>query len=422
MRFPDLIPRDVNTGSLEPRDAALANMIVEHGVRRWRTLEFILESLSGHKSHEIEPRLRAVLLGGAAQLLLLDRVPAHAVLDESVAWAKRYIRPGAGGMVNAVLRKVARARGSQVEGAWDHHLDSVPLSEGGMLRLEGVELPEHGRRRLGIACSLPNALLARWETLYEDPTDVSLHTLCRAPTLLYVKHANDTVDADELSLHQSDDHRVFDGGRTQLSELLERDKGIWVQDPGSSATLGNLTLAQPPCQIIDLCAGQGTKTRQLRAMFPEAEIIACEIDLQRLKSLREQFRQDARVRVEHVSDMNDRYAQHADLILTDVPCSNTGVLARRLEARYRPIDTQLKRLVETQRTIIAHAYEMLKSDGALVYATCSVEVEENEGNAQWACAELGLTIEHLQRVEPSGCPGDQPSTYRDASFATVMRR
>ncbi|MFG0315440.1 MAG: transcription antitermination factor NusB, partial [Phycisphaerales bacterium] len=187
-RFPDLLPSEINTGSLEPRDASLAIAIADASVRRWRTLEFIIETVSGHASYEIEPRLRAVLLGGAAQLLLLDRVPPHAILDESVSWAKRHIRPGAGGMVNAVLRKVARVRGEQIEDAWEHHLDAIPLSEGGMLRLNGVELPEHGRRRLGIACSLPNALLQRWEAMYSDPTLQAMHTICKPPTILYSKH------------------------------------------------------------------------------------------------------------------------------------------------------------------------------------------------------------------------------------------
>lgn len=422
MRFPDLIPRDINTGNLEPRDAGLAIMIVEQSVRRWRTLEYIIETLSGHKSHEIEPRMRAALLGGAAQLLLLDRVPAHAILDETVAWAKRHIRPGAGGMVNAVLRKVARVRGEWIDASWDHHLDSIPLSEGGMVRLEGIELPENGRRRLGIACSLPNALIARWETMYEDPTGASLHTLCKPPTIIYTRHAETSTEIPESIVHESTDHRVFNGGRAQLLEVLGADPGIWVQDPASSATLGQLELERTPGKIIDLCAGQGTKTRQLRAMFPGSEIIACEIDPARIKTLREQFREDDGVRVEHVSEMNHRYTGWADLILTDVPCTNTGVLARRVEARYRPIDAQVKRLVQTQRTIVSHAFEMLGDGGNLVYATCSVEVEENEGNAQWASDEHGLVLEHLQRIEAKGLPGDEPSAYRDASFAAVLRK
>jgi 16S rRNA (cytosine967-C5)-methyltransferase len=397
-------------------------MIVEQSVRRWRTLEYILEAVSGHRSHELQPRMRAVLLGGAAQLLLLDRVPPHAILDESVSWAKRYVRQGAGGMVNAVLRKVARVRGEFIDANWDHHIDAIPLSEGGILQLQGLELPEHGRRRLGIACSIQSSLLSRWETMYEDPTGHAMHTLFKAPTVLFAAHAHGTLPTEFVSAHESENHRVFEGSRSQLSHLLSEHPDVWVQDPASSATLSKLDLPVPPKRVIDLCAGQGTKTKQLRAMFPQAEIVACEVDAKRLRVLREQFETDSGVRVIHVSDMTDSFAGWADFVLTDVPCSNTGVLARRLEARYRPVDKQLARLVETQRAIGEHAIAVLEDRGTLVYATCSVEIEENEGNVDWIHKNHGLELIHQQRIEPRGEPGDAPEQYQDASFAAVLRK
>jgi 16S rRNA (cytosine967-C5)-methyltransferase len=343
------------------------------------------------------------------------------VLDESVSWAKRYIRIGAGGMVNAILRKVASVRGEQTDAPWDHHLDSIPLSEGGSLFLNGVELPEHGRRRLGVACSLPAALLTRWETMQDDPTAWAMHTLVKPPTTIWTGHAKQVPESELLEAHESPDHRMFNGNRQQLIALLESHPDIWVQDPASSATLNRLELDTPPAQIIDLCAGQGTKTRQLRAMFPESEIIACEIDPKRLGVLRALFENDDRVRVVHVEKVGTQFSEWADLVLADVPCSNTGVLARRVEARYRPIDAQLKRLVQTQQAIIKTATDLLRPGGTLLYATCSVEVEENESNAHWASEELGLDLLEASRVEVAAQPGDSPSIYRDASFAAQLR-
>lgn len=421
-RFPDLLPSEINTGDLEARDASLAHAIVDAAVRRWRTLEFVLEAVSGHKSYELEPRMRGVLLGGAAQLLLLDRVPAHAVLDESVGWAKHHIRPGAGGMVNAVLRKVALARGEHLDLAWAHHTDTIPLSEGGSLALNGVELPEDGRRRLGVACSLPDALLRRWESYETDPTPWALHTLCKPPTIVCIRHATGFEAVEGLSEHESRDHRVFEGPRRALLELLEAHPDLWVQDPASTATLAGLKVDEPPARIIDLCAGQGTKTRQLHSMFPHAEILACEVDKARLQALKDQFAGSDQISVVPVRALDERTAAWASLVLADVPCSNTGVLARRVEARVRPVDRQLKRLIETQREIIAHAVALLEPGGLLVYATCSVEIEENEAQVQWACAHLGLDLIELQRVEPRGLPGEPPRGYRDASFAAYLRK
>lgn len=420
-RFPDLLPSEINTGVLDPRDASLAHAIVDASLRRWRTLEYILEQLSGHRSFELEPRMRAVLLSGAAQLLLLDRVPPHAVLDESVSWAKRHIRPGAGGMVNAVLRKVARVRGEKLEEPWAHHIDSIPLSEGGILLLNGIELPEDGRKRLGIACSLPDALLARWETLRDDPTPLALHTLCKAPTFICTRYARSTIEHDDLQMHESGDHMVFTGSRQTLVSLLDTRPDVWVQDPASTATLGQLELQEPPARIIDLCAGQGTKTRQLRAMFPEAELIACDVDPKRMGTLREQFRDDPGTRVMHASEIGDRCAGWGELVLADVPCSNTGVLARRIEARYRPVDEQLKRLIDTQRSILSVARSLLAPSGTLLYATCSIEREENEENAQWASSSLGLEPIATHRVDPQGLPGEAINAYRDGAFSGSMR-
>ena len=420
-RYPDLLPQEINSGDLDARDASLAHAIADASIRRWRTLEFILESVSGHQSHELEPRMRGVLLGGAAQLLLLDRVPPHAILDESVSWAKRHIRHGAGGMVNAVLRKVAQVRGEHLPQPWEHHTDSIPLSEGGSLALNGIELPEHGRRRLGIACSLPDALLRRWETLYEDPTSAAMHTILKPPTIVCTKYAS-TIDEDApLAPHDSPDHRVFEGHRQELLTLLRANEDLWVQDPASSSTLSNLKLDTAPERVIDLCAGHGTKTRQLRAMYPHAEIIACEIDKNRLQSLNIQFRDNPQVRVVPAKGLDERAIAWASLVLTDVPCSNTGVLSRRVEARSRPIDAQIKRLVATQREILKQASTLLEPGGTLVYATCSIEVEENEAQAQWASEELGLDLIDLQRVDAIGQPGDEPKSYRDASFAAYMR-
>lgn len=419
-RYPDLIPSEINTGTLDPRDASLSHAIVDAAVRRWRTLEFVLESVSNHRSHELEPRMRGVLLGGAAQLLLLDRVPPHAVLDESVNWAKKYIRPGAGGMVNAVLRKVALARGEQRPEPWAHHLDAIPLSEGGMLELLGIELPENGRRRLGLACALPDALLRRWETLYEDPTPPALHTLCRAPTIICTRYADAPPEDDDLQDHDSPDHLIFKGARQQLLSLLEANPGVWVQDPASTATLGRLELDRTPERVIDLCAGQGTKTRQLRAMYPEATIVACDVEPARLSTLRETYRDDPMVQVMHADDVLEKYKGWASLVLTDVPCSNTGVLARRIEARSRPIEAQLGRLVETQRAILKNARGLVEPGGVLVYATCSVETEENEDNARWASETLGLELVEMHRVEPVGQPGDGAAVYRDGAFAARL--
>tara|TARA_R110002073_G_scaffold239285_1_gene400744 strand:+ start:283854 stop:285224 length:1371 start_codon:yes stop_codon:yes gene_type:complete len=415
-KMPDLSLSDLNTGSLDVRDASLAHAIVDAVLTRWLTLDYIITGLSGKNLSEQEPRMQAVLLGGAAQLLLMDRVPPHAVIDESVEWAKTTIRPGAGGMVNAVLRKVSRTKGERTD-SWNHHLDSIPLSDGTGLMLQGIELPANGRTRLVSACSLPTQLIRKWEKQFEDPTQQALHTLSKAPTIINVKQARNPDDISDLGVHQSPNHKVYTGRRADLIDLLSSRSDLWVQDSASSRVVDELKFENDPKIIIDFCAGQGTKTRQLRARFPHSELIATDVDEKRLAKLSDVFIDDEQVRILHVDQIMNRELGFADLVLADVPCSNTGVLARRREARYRPMRQQLARITPTQQEIAGNAYSLLKSGGRLVYSTCSLEAEENEVQAEWISSQLNMSQIDGHRATPQGLPGGEACHYTDGSFS-----
>ncbi len=416
--FPDLLPLAPETSHLDPRDQGLAQTIVREGVVRWLTLTHVIESLSDRKLGSIEPAMRAVLIGGAAQLLFLDRVPPHAVIDESVEWAKRSIRRGAGGMVNAILRKVARARTERDPS----DPDAIPLANGAMRGVEGVEWPEDPITRLSKLYSLPKQTLRRWMT--HDSGSIGAlasHSIVRAPVLVTCDDWSKVGDSDLLTPHQSDTHRVFEGSQSELVTLLEAHPTLRVQDPSSASVVGGLPDLSGGV-VVDLCAGQGTKTRQLRSKYPNATIFACEVDDSRLRSLEKVFSGDEQVRVIHAGRLAQALGDdRASLVLTDVPCSNTGVLARRAEARYRGMTDQLSRLVELQRQIIDNACSLVRPGGVLAYSTCSIEREENEDRIQEVLDRPNTTRVHEHRVAPNGLPGDPPSVYHDGSYCGVVR-
>ncbi len=419
--MPDLEILSLDTTLLDPRDSALAHAIYDAVIIRWMTLSYIVGKLGRVTMREIEPRMQAVLLGGAAQLLLMDRIPVHAVLDESVQWAKDNIRPGAGGMVNAILRKVALAKGPKCEeiGSWDNELDRIPLADGSSLQLLDVQLPEDSHRRLAVSTSVSLDLLRRWFEVFGPPRAQALHTLIKPPITIYTGARTEDIPDGLCSPHESANHQVYTGGRKQLVDLLDNRPDLWVQDAASSSVVDSLDIDNPGL-IIDLCAGQGTKTCQLYARFPDAEIWACEVDDARLDTLSEVFMGSERVQVLHIEDLVDK-VEKADLVLTDVPCSNTGVLARRHEARYREMDDQLARLVPIQRGIIENAVGLLGPGGTLVYSTCSLEREENEDQADWIADRFNATLVEQSRVDPAGAPGGDPAGYSDGSFRAIFR-
>ncbi|MEX2217521.1 MAG: transcription antitermination factor NusB [Phycisphaerales bacterium] len=423
-RFPDLLPAAPETAGLTDRDAALAHAIYDASIRHWLTLRHLLSGFLRQPFDALEQPLQAVLLSGAAQALILDRIPIHAALNESVELAKREVRPGAGGLVNAVLRKVAalRAGESSRPAGWPDHRDLIPLGDGRARRLTEAALPDDPADRLATATSHPRWVIDRWMAGHgmDTAASLALHSLAAPPTILNTAFAALPLPRG-LAPHTAPGHHVFTGPRAALADLLSARTDLWVQDPASSRAIDD-SRHLTPRTIVDLCAGQGTKTRQLAAAFPAARILATDIDESRFATLADTWRGHARVDALPFSALLARAAAAADLVLLDVPCSNTGVLARRIEAKYRCSDAQLQRLADLQRRILDQAAPLLAPAGRILYTTCSIDAEENELQAQDAARRLGLTIEHSRLSLPAGLPGDAPKMYHDGSYAALLAR
>jgi 16S rRNA (cytosine967-C5)-methyltransferase len=416
-------------GAMNPRDEALAHAIYDAVVRRWLTLEYLLSRSLTQPVTQLEPRLRAVLLCGAAQLVLLDKLPAHAVLNHAVEWAKQVIRPGAGAMTNAVLRKVAELvpadRAATRRDTWTDCLDELPLSDGTAAGFCGLVLPEDPLERLSIATSHTPALIDAWVRQHGIATTrtLAMHSLATAPVVLCTRYAAEPIEDPRLVPHDQPGSMVFDGSHGSLAEVLQRRPDVWVQDAASSEPVELVVSSGvAPKLIFDLCAGQGTKTRQLAKAFPNARIVASDIDAERLAVLTEFFKASEQVSVQPLDSVVLQWHSQADLVLLDVPCSNTGVLARRPEAKYRLDAPHMKALTDMQRQIIANSIALLREGqrGQILYSTCSLEPAENQDPVAWVEKWHKLaTIAKRSRM-PRGGPGGEARSYSDGSFAALL--
>ena len=139
-----------------------------------------------------------------------------------------------------------------------------------------------------------------------------------------------------------------------------------------------------------------------------------------MAALRETF--DGHPRIEVVAfEALEGWRRRADLLVLDVPCSNTGVLARRVEAKYRFSPETLASLVDLQRQIIADTLSLLGDQGHLLYATCSIEDAENEKQAEWLVRWHPARIVSSVRRLPSSGPGDPPTQYSDGGFFALLK-
>ena len=317
--------------ALSPEDRNLTTALVL-GVLRWQLhLDALLRPMLQRPDAELHPAALLALRLGLFQLLFLDRVPAHAALNESVELARANGAAHAAGMVNAVLRRVSREQAS-----------AVP------------------RKPLAVAMTPaeqahPEWLLSRWRAHFGGATTRRI------------------ADYDQA---EPTGHALF----APEHDMPEIDDGSRLV-----AELAAVAVAEPK-RILDCCAAPGGKTAVLAVRHPHAEIVASDVSDKRLSAMRRRMdRDEATARVRTVAadltqPLTDAvFTAGFDLILCDAPCSGTGTLAHNPEIRHRLRPSDLPRQAERQRAILSGALGLLAPGGRLVYSTCSLEPEENEG-------------------------------------------
>ncbi len=435
-RFPDLDLRPLDTTGLDRRDAALAFAIDQAVARRWLTLVTVLKNQISRPWAQVEPTVQAALLVGAAQLLLLERLPDYAVIHAAVEWLKTHPASGkAAGLANAVLRRLADLRecradlGDRAAGElcpWS--AEELPLADGRVWRLRGPVFDRDPRRRLAEQTSHPNELLARWaRRLGADRVGpLAAHSLVHPPIIVTLSASLCAEGEGASSLppscdpHDEGGFAVFGGDQTALTALVASPPRARVQDPASARPVAATATLRPDL-VIEVCAGRGTKTRQLAEIHPQARIIATDINPSKLAALRDAVAGHDRVQViEH--DHLEQFAGRGALVVTDVPCTNTAVLARRVEAKYRFNQRNLGKLVALQRRIVTGAVGLLAARGHLLYSTCSLEAEENERQTEWVVERYGLRICGSGTSMPTGGPGDPLTRYTDGGYFALLQQ
>ena len=355
-----------------PTDRALIQEIV-YGVSRWkRLLEYVMNSLV---SREPDDQAKAYLLVGLYQLFLMDGIPPHAALNETVEAAKADIDAARIRFINGVLRSALRKRDDIRE------------------KLRTQPLP--------VRTSHPDLLVSRWSSEFGE---TAAEAICdwnntRPSVALRVNTLRSTMDSYAAQLatagvdvkpHPADpDHFVVLPPGTAIKGLPGYAAGDFaIQDPATLIAVNLLNL-RPGLRVLDACAAPGGKTFACaEQMQNEGLILAADRHDDRLAQLRENAarmgfscvkitRADATTKagLSNIASQRGLF----DRILLDVPCSNTGVLRRRPDARWRFSEKRLARLVGVQARMLNACSKLLAPDGALVYSTCSLEPEENEG-------------------------------------------
>lgn len=407
------IDRALEESGLDSRDRAFATTLFYGVLERRITLDFALGRYCKTPLGQLSPAVRAILRQAVYQIAYMDSVPPSAAVNEAVELTRALGQGRAAGFVNGVLRSFLR--------------------DGGELRL-----PDRGEDRakyLSLAYSVPEPLVRMWEAQYgEEPLKPLLCAAGGRPPL-YVRANSLRTDAAGLLKRWGEETGAREVQGVPCCVALERsgaveklsgfDEGLFhVQDLSSQLCAAALE-ARPGMRVLDACAAPGGKSFTIAQwMGGEGELLAGDLYPAKVRRIREGA---ARLGLGNVRAMQRDASRHDpemglfDRVLCDAPCSGLGIIRRKPEIRYKPLE-ELRELPGIQYKILEASAEYVTEGGVLVYSTCTLNRRENEETVgrflrehpefapeelpEWICSFAGKKQDFQMTLFPQDCGSD----------------
>lgn len=331
---------------LQPVDRGLCHEITLGVLRRQIKLDRIIDVFAGGR--KLDSAVRLILRIGLYQLLHLDRIPAHAAINDAVNMTQNAKKTSAKGFVNALLRRATR------ETAELKFTDEID--------------------RVCVETSHPRWLVENWITEFGLEKSLALAESNNVTPPVSFRFTSKTTEAVRSSVEASPDDRAF------LKELAAAGK-IYFQDEGSQL-VGSAVELKVGETFLDVCAAPGSKTSQIAASSPGSTLVAGDVSPTRAALLRDNcVRQGNRnvsvVRYDAANALP--FADGSfDVVLVDAPCSGTGTIRHNPEIRYLIGPDDIAGLASKQIAILTEAARIVRPVGRLIYSTCSLEKAENE--------------------------------------------
>lgn len=357
----------LSSGELSARDSALAARLSLSVLQNDRYLDHCIDHYCS--ASRLEPKIRDLLRLGACQILLLDKIPDHAAVDESVALCKAMGAQRASGLVNAVLRRLSENR---------EHLPEIP--------------GKGSAAYLALRYSQPDWLAERLvgQRGYDFTEAFFAACLQPADTALQINTLKTGADAFTEALTAKGifyevppfpPHAVsLSGGR--ISELPGYEEGLFYVQDRAAAMAVEIAQPLPGMQVLDACAAPGGKSFACAIrMRDQGSILSCDLHEKKLARI-ESSAQRLGIRCIQTAAMDagvfdPAMAGRFDLVIADVPCSGFGVMRKKPEIR-RKSAAEAGGLPAVQDRILRNLSAYVKPGGTLLYATCTVLREENE--------------------------------------------
>ena len=350
----------------EKSDRAFITRLAEGVTERRLTLDYVIGCFSKLPVKKLKPAIRVLLRMGIYQMLYMDSVPDAAAVNETVRLTKKHGLAGLSGYVNGVLRSVKRGR-------------------------EEITYPD-----LSVEYSVPAFLSEKLFEAYPDRVGQILKSLYEErPTSLRVNQSVISRDALIEKLRAAGvateighytDRTILVSDYDSVSRLPGfRDGAFTVQDESSVAAVLAAGIA-PTDTVWDICAAPGGKTTLAAELAGEGMVYSMDLSEEKLPRIEENVERlglSDRVRIMAHDARTAFDLPEPNVVIADLPCSGLGIMGRKNDIKYHVDEAKLTSLVALQREILSNIEGYIPAGGTLLFSTCTINPDENEGNTSW---------------------------------------
>ncbi|MBR0089791.1 MAG: 16S rRNA (cytosine(967)-C(5))-methyltransferase RsmB [Clostridia bacterium] len=359
--YSNLALKNALNSNIPPQDKAFITTLVYGVLDKKITLDYIIQKRSKLKLKKISKYILIILRMGIYQLKFMDKIPESAAVNESVKLAKRYGHGASAGFVNGVLRNAAKTE---------------------------IEYPTDKTEYLSVKYSFPKEICQKWINDFGYDFTEEMFKAFSEPSCLTLRPNTLKTTSDELLVKLSEKGvkaAIADGYITAEGFDIAHDElyktGFYTVQDAAAMAASRVLAPNAGDTVIDMCAAPGGKTTHMaEIMQNKGKIYAFDVHEHKIDLIRKNAERLGITIIEaQIGDgqqYNKEFAETADKILCDVPCSGLGIIRRKPEIKYNREDTS--ELPEIQRAILDNAAKYLKPGGEIVYSTCTIEKEENE--------------------------------------------
>ena len=407
--------------SLPLAQRSFIKRLSEGTIERQKEMDGIIESMLRRPDTVIKTTVRCLLRMSIYQIYYMDSVPDFAACDEAVKILRKRHMHEYTGFVNGVLRSVCRQKQAGAGPAGMNQPGAAAEGDGFGRRNSGNAAADSAQTGL-----IPDFVRQMWLDEFGEKNTEELIQAIQKIRPVCIRFDSRTGPEERKKIIE--DIRAL-GARAEQGRWLPECwylshipsvmslpgfmEGKWTVQDESSQMAAHA--AAPECLpdgqplILDLCAAPGGKTMHLASLRPDARIIACDVSVKKTDIIRANIKRmrcaNVNVQERDATIFEPSFAQQADLVICDLPCSGLGVMTRKRDIGSNITPERITQLVTLQKKILQNAVQYVKPGGVLLYSTCTIDPMENEKVSSYISGRLGLVPDPVGDFLPEGLPG-----------------